>query len=619
MHAPPALNQAVRAASTTDRHEPAGHTADPVERTSMTLNNTHDDWWKQAVVYQVYPRSFRDANGDGLGDIAGITSRIPYLRQLGVDALWLSPFYPSELADGGYDVIDYRNVDPRLGTLDDFDAMVAAAHSAGLKVVVDIVPNHTSNMHPWFQEALASAPGSPARDRYIFRDGEGAHGELPPNNWQSLFGGPAWEAAGDGQWYLHLFTKEQPDLNWKNPDVHEDFRTTLRFWSDRGVDGFRIDVAHGLAKDLDSEPLKDLERFPVGGDPVPGHPLWDRPEVHEIYREWNKVFNEYDPPRFAVGEAWVPAEHQHLYASKDELGQVFNFEFAKANWFADDFRLAIEEGLASADESKSTTTWVMSNHDVPRHVSRYGLPQVHTRGYHELPNDWLLRNGTTYIEDRERGTRRARAAILMELGLPGSVYVYQGEELGLPEVATIPWDHLEDPVAFNTDHSDAAKGRDGCRVPLPWSAQDMPQPAPWDPEFGTGASFGFSEHAGGRASADPHLPQPLWYADYAADVEDTDPASMLNLYRRAMHWRQEHLTPTGDTSLTWLGPQSFADCGDDVVAYARPLADDSGDRFACIVNFGAAPIELPHGDVMMRSIPFDGYQLPADAAVWMRI
>ena len=174
----------------------------------MTLNNTHDDWWKQAVVYQVYPRSFRDANGDGLGDIAGITSRIPYLRQLGVDALWLSPFYPSELADGGYDVIDYRNVDPRLGTLDDFDAMVAAAHSAGLKVVVDIVPNHTSNMHPWFQEALASAPGSPARDRYIFRDGEGAHGELPPNNWQSLFGGPAWEAAGDGQWYLHLFTKE---------------------------------------------------------------------------------------------------------------------------------------------------------------------------------------------------------------------------------------------------------------------------------------------------------------------------------------------------------------------------------------------------------------------------
>ena len=301
MHAPPALNQAVRAASTTNRHEPAGHTADLVERTSMTLNNTHDDWWKQAVVYQVYPRSFRDANGDGLGDIAGITSRIPYLRQLGVDALWLSPFYPSELADGGYDVIDYRNVDPRLGTLDDFDAMVAAAHSAGLKVVVDIVPNHTSNMHPWFQEALASAPGSPARDRYIFRDGEGAHGELPPNNWQSLFGGPAWEAAGDGQWYLHLFTKEQPDLNWKNPDVHEDFRTTLRFWSDRGVDGFRIDVAHGLAKDLDSEPLKDLERFPVGGNPVPGHPLWDRPEVHEIYREWNKVFNEYDPPRFAVG------------------------------------------------------------------------------------------------------------------------------------------------------------------------------------------------------------------------------------------------------------------------------------------------------------------------------
>ncbi|PAU69631.1 alpha-amylase [Bifidobacterium italicum] len=588
----------------------------------MTLNNTHDDWWKQAVVYQVYPRSFRDANGDGLGDIAGITAQMGYLKELGVDAVWLSPFYPSELADGGYDVIDYRDVDPRLGTLDDFDAMLEAAHTAGLKVIVDIVPNHTSNRHPWFQAALAAAPGSAERDRYIFRRGEGEHGELPPNNWQSLFGGPAWEPVGGGEWYLHLFTKEQPDLNWKNRDVHDDFKRTLRFWSDRGVDGFRVDVAHGLAKDLDSRPLKELERWTVGADQSSdgSHPLWDRPEVHDIYREWNAVFNEYDPPRFAVGEAWVVPEHQHLYASKDELGQVFNFEFAKADWFADEFRTAIVEGLASADEAKSTTTWVMSNHDVCRHASRYGLPQVRTNSYHILANDWLLRSGSTYPEDRALGARRARAAILMELGLPGSVYVYEGEELGLPEVATIPWDRLEDPVAFNTDHGDAQKGRDGCRVPLPWIAGDRPRPADWDPEFGTGASFGFSSApADGSAPADPHLPQPLWYADYAADAEDADDGSMLNLYRRALHWRQDHLTPTGDLSLEWLD-DDILDPGDaDVIAYARPVSDGDGDRFACIVNFGPSPVDLPHGDIVLRSTAFDGYALPADAAVWMRI
>ncbi|MEE1296149.1 MAG: glycoside hydrolase family 13 protein [Bifidobacterium sp.] len=599
----------------------------------MTTNNTHDDWWKQAVVYQVYPRSFRDANGDGLGDIAGITAQMGYLRDLGVDALWLSPFYPSELADGGYDVIDYRDVDPRLGTLDDFDAMVRAAHDAGLKVMVDIVPNHTSNKHAWFQEALAAPAGSPARDRYIFRDGRGEHGELPPNDWQSLFGAPAWQAVGDGTWYLHLFTKEQPDLNWKNPEVHEDFKKTLRIWSNRGVDGFRIDVAHGLAKDLDSAPLTELaERYTVGGDQCADgtHPLWDRPEVHDIYREWNAVFNEYNPPRFAVGEAWVVPEHQHLYARPDELGQVFNFEFAKANWFADDFRKAIDEGLQSAKDADSTTTWVMSNHDVPRNASRYGLPQVRTRGYHELPNDWLLRNGTTYIEDRELGARRSRAAVLMEMGLPGSVYVYQGEELGLPEVATIPWDRLEDPVAFNTDHADASKGRDGCRVPLPWTAADKPAPADWDPEFGTGASFGFSApvdpgettpdgadaEGAARPAADPHLPQPLWYEDYCADTESADPDSMLNLYRRAMAWRQDHLTPTGDTSVYMIAPEELGYPVSETIAYSRPV--EGGERrFVCVTNFTEAPVSLPDGEIVLSSVLIEDNQLPSDATAWL--
>ena len=314
----------------------------------MTANNLNDDWWKQAVVYQIYPRSFKDVNGDGIGDIAGVTEKMDYLKNLGVDAIWLSPFYPSDLADGGYDVIDYRNVDPRLGTMDDFDAMAKAAHEAGIKVIVDIVPNHTADKHVFFKEALAAEPGSPARDRYIFRDGRGEHGELPPNDWQSFFGGPAWARVADGQWYLHLFDKAQPDVNWKNPDIHEEFEKTLRFWSDHGTDGFRIDVAHGLAKDLESKPLEELGReYSVVGvlNHDFSHPLFDRREVHDIYREWRKVFNEYDPPRFAVAEARVVPEHQHLYASMDELGQSFNFDFAQASWYADEFREAIDAGL----------------------------------------------------------------------------------------------------------------------------------------------------------------------------------------------------------------------------------------------------------------------------------
>jgi alpha-glucosidase len=304
----------------------------------MTLINGNEEWWKQAVVYQVYPRSFYDANGDGLGDIRGITAHMDYLRALGINAIWLSPFYPSPLVDGGYDVADYRNVDPRLGTLEDFDEMAAAAHAANIKVIVDIVPNHTSTEHEWFKAALAAGPGSPERDRYIFRPGRGEHGELPPNGWKSTFGGPGWEPVGDGEWYLHLFAVEQADLNWKNPEVREDFKKTLRFWSDRGADGFRIDVAHALAKDLESRPLDEWPDDPDQGEPGDENPLWDRPEVHEIYREWRQVFNEYEPARFAVAEAWVVPEHQWMYASPEELGQVFNFELSKAGWFADELR-----------------------------------------------------------------------------------------------------------------------------------------------------------------------------------------------------------------------------------------------------------------------------------------
>ena len=564
------------------------------------MTNAHADWWKQAVVYQVYPRSFYDANGDGLGDIAGVTAKIDYLAALGVDAIWLSPFYPSPLIDGGYDVANYRDVDPRLGTLEDFDKMAAAAHAAGMKVIVDIVPNHTSTEHEWFREALAAGPGSPERDRYIVRPGRGEHGELPPNGWKSTFGGPAWEPVGDGEWYLHLFAVEQADLNWKNPEVHEDFKTTLRFWSDRGADGFRIDVAHALAKDIDSRPLEDWPDDPgqsslaqSGSDDE--NPLWDRPEVHDIYREWRQVFNEYEPARFAVGEAWVAPEHQWMYASTDELGQVFNFEFAKKNWFAADFRLAIEEGLDAAERSKSTTTWVLSNHDVPRHATRFALPQVPSSTHHQIATDWLLRDGTTYYEDRETGTRRSRAALLMELGLPGSVYLYQGEELGLFEVADIPWGALEDPQAQMTAHGDAIKGRDGCRVPLPWTSLDA-----------TGG-FGFSSPADHAA---PHLPQPAWFAQFAVDVEEGDEASMLSFYRAALALRRSLIVPTGDTSLAW----DEANSGD-VVAYQRPLAD--GRTLVSMTNFGATPVALPAGEVLIASAELVDGKLPQDASAWI--
>ncbi len=424
------------------------------------------DWWRQAVVYQVYPRSFADANGDGIGDVRGIRSRVPYLQRLGVDAVWLSPFYPSALADGGYDVDDYRDVDPRLGTLEDFDELVAELHAAGIRVIVDIVPNHTSNRHEWFVEALASPKGSVARDRYIFRDGLGEGGTLPPADWTSAFGGPAWEPVGDGQWYLHYFATEQPDLNWDNREVRDDFLTTLRFWSDRGVDGFRIDVAHGLAKLLDDE-LPDqaaLDALPRDG----GHPLWDRDEVHAIYAEWRAVFDSYSPPRTAVAEAWVDTPRRPRYASREGLGQAFNFDLLEASFDAATFRRIVDANLALAAESGSSTTWVLSNHDVVRHATRYGLPEPVDPG-EKHGAAWLLSGGLHPVLDAERGLRRARAATLFMLGLPGSAYLYQGEELGLHEVADIPPSERQDPAYFRNPGVDI--GRDGCRVPHPMAEQ----------------------------------------------------------------------------------------------------------------------------------------------------
>ncbi|MFF4306245.1 glycoside hydrolase family 13 protein [Streptomyces sp. NPDC001601] len=545
----------------------------------VDLSSRNPDWWRQAVIYQVYPRSFADADGDGLGDLRGVTARLSHLGALGVDALWLSPFYPSELADGGYDVADHRDVDPRLGTLDDFDAMTAEAHRLGLKVIVDLVPNHTSHLHPWFREALLSGPGSAARERYVFRPGRGAHGELPPSDWQSVFGGSAWRRVPDGEWYLHLFAPEQPDLNWAHDEVRADFRTTLRFWSDRGVDGFRVDVAHALVKDL-AEPLRDVAEFgPTGEEALarvaPGtHPYWDRDEVHEIYRDWRKIFDTYSPPRTAVAEAWVPDARRALYARPDELGQAFNFEYLQTPWDAEALREVITGSLATARAAGASATWVLSNHDVVRHASRLALPP----GTDE--NAWLLSGGRTPHVDVSHGLRRARAATLLMLALPGSSYVYQGEELGLPEAADLPLTVLQDPIWEQTGH--IRKGRDGCRVPLPWTAD--------------GPSYGFG-------SGGAWLPQPEWFGSYAVEAQAGTAGSTLELYRTALRLRRKLLD--GET-LTW------AEAPAGVLHFART------EGWRCVTNASDAPVPLPPGEVLLASVPLphDG-TLPPDTTVWL--
>ncbi|MFB9662428.1 glycoside hydrolase family 13 protein [Glycomyces mayteni] len=538
------------------------------------------DWWRQATVYQIYPRSFADANGDGLGDLPGIASRVDYLARLGVDAVWLSPFYPSALADGGYDVDDYRNVDPRLGTLDDFDAMVAALHGAGIKLIVDIVPNHSSNRHEWFQAALAAPKGSPERDRYVFRDGLGEHGELSPApDWVSAFGGPAWTAVGDGQWYLHLFAPEQPDFNWRNEEVREDFLKTLRFWSDRGVDGFRVDVAHALAKDLPAD-LPSQAQLDAIDKATGTHPLWDRDEVHEIYTGWRAVFDEYDPPRIAVAEAWVnPPWRRARYASAAGLGQAFNFDLLEADFDAAAFKAIITENLEQAAASGSSTTWVFSNHDVVRHATRYGLPPNgdQPRKYNRA---WLLSRGTEPELDTARGLRRARAATLLMLALPGSAYLYQGEELGLGEVATIPDEARQDPTFARSPGVDV--GRDGCRVPIPWTVE--------------GPSFGF-----GPGPA--HLPQPDWFGKVSVEAEDGDAGSTLSLYRSALGLRREL---QADETLAW------------VPSGAEVLHVRRANGWEAVANFGTAPVALPEGDVLLASGPLGEGELPGETTVWLK-
>ncbi len=543
-------------------------------------------WWDDAVVYEVYPRSFADADGDGTGDLPGLRSRLPHLADLGVDAIWLTPFYPSPLADGGYDVSDYCAVDPRLGTMADFDALVKDGEVHGIRVIVDLVPNHCSSEHPLFRAALAAAPGSRERARFIFRDGRGPGGGLPPNNWLSSFGGPAWtrvtEADGrPGQWYLHLFAPEQPDWNWRDPDVPPMFTRVIRFWLDHGAAGLRVDVAHGLFKDPDlpDEPEPDLTYLLN----VPT-PYRHRPEIHEIYRSWRKILDSYSPTVFpgartAVGEVWYDSPATlRPYLVPDGLPQVFNFQLIVAGWNVASFRGAIDGVLALAGGSRAP--WVIGNHDVPRPVSRYQLDD----GYTSQTINRLMTLGHARAEV---GVRRARVAALLSMALPGSAYIYQGEELGLPEVLDIPASARQDPRFHNTGgHS---PGRDGCRVPLPWSRG--------------GSDFGFSEVAD---ASDPWLPQPPDWGTYSAEAQAGDPSSFWNLYRAALRLRRDH-PALGRGTLRWL-----EDAGTDLLCFAR----EPGFIFAA--NFGSADAPLPaHREILLASEPISGSILPPDTAAWL--
>ncbi|MFG2007200.1 glycoside hydrolase family 13 protein [Spirillospora sp. NPDC048911] len=516
-------------------------------------------WWRDAVIYQVYVRSFADGDGDGIGDLPGIRSRLPHLAELGVDALWITPFYTSPMADFGYDVADYRDVDPIFGSLDDARALVRDAHDYGLRVIVDVVPNHSSDMHVWFREALEAAPGGPERARYIFRDGRGACGEEPPNDWESVFGGPAWTRVPDGQWYLHLFAPEQPDLNWDNPEVRADFEETLRFWLDLGVDGFRVDVAHGMVK---ADGLPDAgftDQIEMLGTTV--LPYFDQDGVHEIHRSWRRLLDSYAGERIAVAEAWAPSQERLAdYVRPDEMHQAFNFAYMTADWDVQAKRAVIEESLRTFERVGAPSTWVLSNHDVKRHVTRYG--------------------------DGEVGIRRARAAALLMLALPGSAYIYQGEELGLAEVLDLPEEYLQDPQR----NRDPESGRDGCRVPIPWSGEAPPF------GFGPGGSW---------------LPMPGHWRDLTVERQAADHGSMLALYRTALRIRREH-PALGDGTLRWLvGPPG-------TLVFERETGDA---RLTCAVNLGDRSVRVPaYGRALLASGPIrpdgDCLVLPPDTAVW---
>jgi alpha-glucosidase len=520
-------------------------------------------WWRSAVIYQLYIRSFADGNGDGTGDLAGVRARLGYLKQLGVDALWFTPWYASPLADGGYDVSDYRTIHPAFGVLEDAEALIREALALGIRTIIDIVPNHVSREHEWFTAALAAGPGSPERERFWF-----VPGDRMPTNWVSNFQGGTWTQVPDGEWYLHLFTPDQPDLNWNHPDVRREHEDVLRFWFDRGVAGVRIDSAALL--------VKDPALPEVTGDEPPGqHPNTDRDEVHDIYRAWRGVADSYPGTRVLVGEVWMPDPVRFTnYLRPDEMHTAFNFDFMTRPWKGSELRESIDSMLAAHAPVHAPSTWVLSNHDVTRTVTRYGRDDssfAFAAKRFGTPTDLAL------------GTRRARAAALLSAALPGSLYIYQGEELGLPEVEDLPEGARQDPMYFRSEGVDP--GRDGCRVPLPWSGELPP--------------FGFSS-----APGQPWLPQPAAWSAYTVEREAADPSSMLSLYRSALAIRRRL---EGDESFAWL------DSAPEVLCFAR------GGGFVSVTNLSSRPIDLPpHEELLLTSTELVGGRLAPDSTAWLR-
>jgi alpha-glucosidase len=581
---------------------PPAQRSDP----SAPLPAPDPTWWRDAVVYQIYPRSFADGNGDGIGDLAGMISRLGYLHDLGVDAVWVSPWYPSPLHDGGYDVADYFDVHPDFGTLDEARHFVAEAHRLGLRVLIDLVPNHCSIEHPLFRAALAAGRGSPERDYFIFCDGRSENGDQPPNNWAAAFGGSAWQRVHDAddrpeQWYLHLFAPEQPDWNWQNPEVVDYFDQILAFWFDLGIDGFRIDVADAMVKDPG---YPDMPEDPSTGlgvvDKSWGTPAYDQPGVHEVHRHWRRLADSYAGTdlgaRILIGEVWLtPVTRLAQYVRPGELHCTFNFDALTCAWDPDSLRNVINLSSTAMHDVGAPATWVLANHDTVRVVTRYGKPVT---GFDYTPAGQAPPSWSDDAElaamptDIELGRRRARTAALLEFALPGGAYIYQGDELGLDEVEDLPDDARQDPAWERSGHT--RRGRDGARVPLPWS--------------GTHETYAREHRLGfGSPTHRAWLPQPERWADLTVTKQDQDRASHLALYRSALATRHQ-IPALGDGELVW-----------DTDAPAGVLSFTRGDAFRCMINLGDHPVALPdEHDVILASVALDDHKLGPDAGVWLR-
>jgi len=553
------------------------------------------EWWRTAVIYQIYPRSFADASGDGIGDLKGITQRLQKLQALGIDAIWCSPFFKSPQKDAGYDVSDYKDIDPLFGTLSDFDALITEATSLGIKVIVDLVPNHSSDQHKLFQAALAAPEGSAERAMYVFRDGKGKHGELPPNNWPSVFGGNAWTRTTNadgtpGQWYLHIFDSTQPDFDWSNPKVADMFDDVLRFWLDRGAAGFRIDVAHGMVKRTGLPDIKVINTTMGGAQAEEvqtieeleaSTPFWGQPEVHKINERWRKVLDEYQD-RAMCAEAWImPLERMATWVRPTEYHQTFNFGYLETPWNKQKMHKVVTDSLAAFGGVGAPSTWVLSNHDVVRHVTRMSYDE----GNLPPQGDGI---GPDFAQpDEAKGLRRGRAATAFMLGLPGGAYIYQGEELGLPEHTTLGGAYRQDPTWFRTEGKRV--GRDGCRVPLPWEAH-------------SGDSLGFS------ANGESWLPQPSSYARYARDLQEGVAGSTLELYKRLLKVRKEMTMGAGE--FRWA--PEFQD--ENTLAYIN-------NGVLVLSNFAGDPVVLPAGELLattQHDLLIEG-ELEHDQTVWIKL